>query len=267
MARLVGRHHMISRFGWPPLLHQVGERLVDKGLDLPALGQRYASHLGKYFGVDLCGELFTSRRAHGRLRRHCFSGSQSRDAPIRTRLWEMETRMTFTPAAPRPQPHRAGQYGERSPDVGDLPRAKLKAGKALIRVRLPPRSPGKADMIRIGGRAGSGRYDPEAELREPLPEPPVFEEDLESVRQRVARTVGKVVRSRDLAAPVPAIRRLLAADAQRAEKFRQDPWPWHAPYFQSRFEQRRLRLLDALAKALSRQGVWPDDSPQHVRRL
>lgn len=132
--------------------------------------------------------------------------------------------------------------------------AKLKAGKPVIRVRLPPRSPGKADLIHIGGRAGSGRHDPEAELREPPPEPPVFEEDLASVRQRVARTVGKVVRSRDLAAPVPAIRRLLAADAQRSEKFQQDPWPWHAPYFQSPFEQRRLRLLDALAKALSRQG-------------
>lgn len=145
--------------------------------------------------------------------------------------------------------------------------AKLKAGKPVIRARLPPRSPGKADMIHIGGRAGSGRSDPEAELREPPPEPPVFEEDLASVRQRVARTVGKVVRSRDLAAAIPAIRRLLDADAQRSEKFRQDPWPWHAPYFQSPFEQRRLRLLDALAKAMSRQGGKVEISGGTARNL
>lgn len=145
--------------------------------------------------------------------------------------------------------------------------AKLKAGKPVIQARLPPRAPGKSAHIRIGPAPRTWPYDPVAELAEPIPEPPTFEEALDVVHARLVKRVGKAPRVRDLSSPTAAIRKLIEADAKRREKYEATRFGWDPPIFDSPFERRRLRVLDALAAGLSRQGVRMDVSGKVGRDL
>jgi hypothetical protein len=139
-----------------------------------------------------------------------------------------------------------------SPDRGYW--AKLSAGKLVVRAKLPPRAPGMPETLEIKAGAYNWRYDPVAELAEPIPEPPVFAEPIDDVRERVAKRIGKVVRCKDLSAPCPVVRKQLQADDKRREKFRDHGYSWDAPLFDSPFEVRRLRVLNAIGLALPRIG-------------
>jgi hypothetical protein len=147
--------------------------------------------------------------------------------------------------------------------------AKLAAGKPVVRAKLSLRDPGMSDSVSITKPTYSYRYDPEAELAEPIPEPPVFAEPLEEVRARVIKRVGKVVRCRDLASPCPMVRKLLVNDDQRREKQRRSTYvsSWDAPLFDSPFETRRLRVLNAIGLAVPRIGGKLDYSGKEARKL
>lgn len=145
--------------------------------------------------------------------------------------------------------------------------AKLNAGKPVVRVRLPQRAPGKAEFVQIGASARHWPYDPVAELAEPLPEAPTFEEPLEDVHGRIIKQVGKVPRVRDLSSPTAVVRKLIEADAKRRIKYQASSFGWDPPIFDSPFEQRRLRVLDALASGLSRQGAKMDVTGKTGRDL
>lgn len=134
--------------------------------------------------------------------------------------------------------------------------AKLAAGKRVVQAKLPPRDPGMSEIISVTRPDHWGRYDPEAELAEPIPEPPTFVEPIEEVEARVVKRVGKVVRCRDLATPCPMVRKLLERDEERREKQRRSRYPSSLddPLFDSPFEQRRLRVLNAIGLALPRVG-------------
>lgn len=135
--------------------------------------------------------------------------------------------------------------------------AKLKAGKPVVRVPLPLRAPGMPDAVQIGSSPGRAwRYDPVAELAEADPPTPIFTEALDAVQMRTAKQLGKVVRCRDLSAATPPIRKLLQADDKLRAKQLEASWmaSWYEPKFQSPFEQRRLRVLNAIAAGLSRAG-------------
>lgn len=136
--------------------------------------------------------------------------------------------------------------------------AKLNAGKPVVRVRLPQRAPGKAELIQIGPAPRHWPYDPVAELAEPLPEPPQFDEPLEDLHARILKQVGKVPRVRDLSSPTSVVRKLAEADAKRRVKHQASSFGWDPPIFDTPFEQRRLRVLDALAGGLARQGAKMD---------
>jgi len=60
MARLVHRHHVRARFTLAPFLNEIGQRLFNDGLDLPALASRQLSHAGENLGIDL-GANFSRR--------------------------------------------------------------------------------------------------------------------------------------------------------------------------------------------------------------
>lgn len=145
--------------------------------------------------------------------------------------------------------------------------AKLNAGKAVVRVQLPLRAPGKAEFIQIGASSRPWPYDPVAELAQPLPEVPNFDEPLEDVHARVIKQVGKVLRVRDLSSPTAVVRKLIDADSKRRVKYQASSFSWDLPIFDSPFEQRRLRVLDALAAGLSRQSAKMDVTGKTGRDL
>ena len=60
---------------------------------------------------------------------------------------------------------------------------------------------------------------------------------------------------RDLESPHAALRKLLDADARRAEKFREHGWAWDKPLFAGGFERRRLKILNTLASGLAKVGA------------
>jgi len=71
--------------------------------------------------------------------------------------------------------------------------AKLAAGKAVVRARLPLRDPGMPDVVSVTKPDYRWRYDPVAELAEPIPEPPVSMDDLRArvVRRARSRCVSR----------------------------------------------------------------------------
>lgn len=130
--------------------------------------------------------------------------------------------------------------------------AKKAAGKSGSQLALPERPPGMQDEVLIG--AGVGYWHSawtEEELVGPLPPPPEFEEPIECVRERIAKTVGKLTVPREVRVWHPAIDKLLKEDDQRRERQRASPFPssWDAPLFDTPFERRRLRVLNTLVLA------------------
>jgi len=146
--------------------------------------------------------------------------------------------------------------------------ARVRAGQPVEPTPLPPRGPGMPDKVGIGQatrfRYGSG--DLEAELAEPAPDEPMFEEPIEDVQARVAALVGNVRVDRDLGSPHPVVGRLLADDETRRLKTPGAPWRLHSePLFASAFERRRLRVLNTVFKAVDKFGGRPWVSDDEAR--
>ncbi|MBX5131258.1 hypothetical protein HJB80_00920 [Rhizobium lentis] len=136
--------------------------------------------------------------------------------------------------------------------------AKLEAGKKVYRQPLPERALGMPRDVAFG--ASKWNYYGAApgnligmELTPPRP----FDETLAEVRAKLAKKVKKVSVRRDLSMAHPIIRKLLDADILRREKYLASPYRslYDAPYFDSPFEQRRLRALNALFLCLEKNDV------------
>ena len=135
--------------------------------------------------------------------------------------------------------------------------ARKQAGKKTLRVPLPPRPAGMVDEIDIPARnAYAYRGWSEAEILGPIPDPPTFDEPVESVRERVRMQIGRVAVARDLSNRHVTIARLLQEDEIRAEKQRTASFvlPWQKPLFDTPLARRRLRILNALFLATARAG-------------
>jgi hypothetical protein len=111
-----------------------------------------------------------------------------------------------------------------------------------------------SDEIHVGARYYWQRSLSDKELLGPLPEPPEFSEDIALVRERIRKNIGTAKVGRVLTMKHPAISRLLAQDDARREKHRTATYvfSWEKPVFDTPFEQRRLRLLNALFLAVAR---------------
>jgi len=121
---------------------------------------------------------------------------------------------------------------------------KVHAGQKVKTNPLPPRPPGVSDTVSIG------QWDyrlHETRLMEVEPVPPVFDEPIEALRERVARNLGVVVASKNLSPPHAAFRRQVEDETRRAAE-----WSWHTSMFDGPLEKRRLRILQGLFYGLSR---------------
>lgn len=134
--------------------------------------------------------------------------------------------------------------------------AKLRAGKPVTAIALPARAPGMSDEIHLGDRYYWQRSLTDEELLGPLTDPPEFPEDIALVRDRIGKAIGTVQVGRVLTIKHPAVSKLLAQDDARREKQKTATYvfSWEKPVFDTPFEQRRLRLLNALFLAVARCG-------------
>lgn len=148
--------------------------------------------------------------------------------------------------------------------------AKLHSGKSTTKVTLPVRAAGMDDEVVVGGGNYHWHDQPtDEEILGPSRDRPTFSEAIESVRDRVHQILGKVVVAKAMTAQHPAIARLVAQDEARRQKQLTATYTfsWEKPVFDSPFEQRRLRLLNALFLAVARCGGRPEVRGQEAREI
>jgi hypothetical protein len=135
--------------------------------------------------------------------------------------------------------------------------AKKQAGKRTVQLPLPPRPPGMQDEVFVGRSAYHGYYGAtDAEILGPLPDPPTFDESIESVRERARKMIRKATVPRDFSRAHSPISAILREDERRREKQRSSPFThgWDKPLIDSPLARRRLRILNGLFLATARAG-------------
>lgn len=148
--------------------------------------------------------------------------------------------------------------------------AKRQAGKQTLQQSLPLRGPGMPDSVEVGTAAPAAYGAPIDQLvKEEALSPPTFSEEIADLTTRVRKLVGKVAVSKTLTQPHRLIARPLEEDERRREKRQNSPhaWSWDNPVFDSPFERRRLRILNAMFLALERCGMKPSVRGREAREL
>lgn len=149
--------------------------------------------------------------------------------------------------------------------------AKLKAGKKVHHRPLPLRGPGMSDEVTIG--AGHGWHYRQGltdqQVLETTPSPPTFDRDLDEIISEVRSRVGRVAVAKGIDRPHRLIAKLLEADDEKRRKAATQSYvpSWEQPQFDSPFERRRLRLLNAIFTALERLGMQPSVGRREARDL
>lgn len=115
-----------------------------------------------------------------------------------------------------------------------------------------------SDEVKIAaGRSYWYESRSEEELLRDTPERPVFPEPIEKVREDISKVIGRVAVPSKVMNWHPAINRLLADDEKRRQKQLQTGYSWDAPLFDSTFERRRLRILNAIFFATAKMHGKP----------
>lgn len=136
---------------------------------------------------------------------------------------------------------------------------KSEAWRASLRPALPPRGPGASDTIHLGSRDFDRQAEYDRKLDELQDDLPHFPEPLSKVRARLEASVKGAKAARDLRDPDVSLKRLLEKDARKALKLSQNKWAWEKPLFDGQFEQRRLRIISGLGRALAAFGTFKLD--------
>jgi len=128
-----------------------------------------------------------------------------------------------------------------------------------------------SDQITVGaGYARQCRQGlTDQEILAATPSPPVFDRDLEELIGEVRAQVGRITVPKSMSRPHRLIAKLLEADEERRRKAATERFvfSWDQPQFDLPFEQRRLRLLNAIFTALERFGMKPSVRGREARDL
>ena len=157
-------------------------------------------------------------------------------------------------------------YGVVTPPQGHWNR--VHAGRTVAAPpKAPPRHPGETGRIRVDYRFAA--FVPEAQ---PMPSCGPFAssevpEELEALRAREVKAIGRAGVPRALDAPAPALKGLLEKEAKRRTKVAGYQWHWDTPRFDTPLWQRQLRLLNGIFLALRRRGHGGEvDEGEHELR-
>ncbi|MCB1650695.1 MAG: hypothetical protein KDI46_01450 [Alphaproteobacteria bacterium] len=145
---------------------------------------------------------------------------------------------------------------------------KKQAGHKVVKRALPRRALGMSDRISFGHGWHYGyRASNDEDIDMPLPPAPEFEPSMEEVRREAEKIVAKASFPKSMSSPHRLIGTLLAEDEKRREKCRTTPYAslWDQPYFNSPFEKRRLRILNALFIGISKCGMKPECDRKRAR--
>ncbi len=157
--------------------------------------------------------------------------------------------------------------------------AKKDAGKKVEQKALPPRGLGKDDEVSIGGHRVYSSYWWNSQLPDNLsdeeirtktiPARPVFNEDLQTVREKIARIIAKAQFPKKLIKPHRFVEKLLAEDEERLRKNQASGILSYSdkPRFDSPIEHRRLKIINTLYTALETSGFQPLTPPSYSRTL
>src|SRR5579872_1146501 len=147
--------------------------------------------------------------------------------------------------------------------------ARKAAGQKLLKTPLPPRFPGAADELWIGGHHHRywHHYSEEELLNMSEPPLPVFDESMEAVAARVEKMVRPIAIVRNFDNAFGDISRLLTHDEER----RKHGTSYDRPRYDSGVQRRRLLLLNSIFLAARSLGCsasmttskWQLDDPQH----
>lgn len=126
---------------------------------------------------------------------------------------------------------------------------KLHAGKRVHRVELSPADLGTAKGIEISGTLSD-------DLKSRLAANPesAIEEKVEILMERFAKRLGKVTVPKNFDKAHPLIAKLLEKDEAIRQAKLTERFSWREPMFESAFERRRLRILNAIYLAFARVG-------------
>lgn len=132
---------------------------------------------------------------------------------------------------------------------------KIHAGKPVPKPPPPPpRGPGQIGRIRLDPRFANV-LTPTG----PLPSTGPFAsravpEDLDELRARELKALGRLSAPRTLERPHRALIPLLKKEERRREKHAERGWHWDPPKFDTPVGKRRLRILNAILLALAKRG-------------
>lgn len=143
-------------------------------------------------------------------------------------------------------------YGVSGPPQGHWNR--VHAGrKVLAPPAAPARGPGQRPYLYVDSRLADlpeadppSSAGPFATARVP--------EDLEELRARELKAIGRPVSAAKVTVPHPAIRTLLDQDEKERAKAAANRWHRPVTLYDSPFEKRRLRILNAVFLTLARMG-------------
>ncbi len=127
--------------------------------------------------------------------------------------------------------------------------AKLQAGKPVRRTPLPARELGEDIYLSLAGHMS--RLSRET-VDEEMQDGPY--EDLEAMTARFRKRLGKAAVPRDFSKAHREIRKLLDKDEMHRQKKLSEQYYWYDPVFDTPFERRRLRILNALFVTAARLG-------------
>jgi len=145
---------------------------------------------------------------------------------------------------------------------------KLQAGKNVSIRPLPTRGLGKSNNVAIGIERWNHPTDQEI-LKTPLPPAPEFETPMDDIRVQVMALASKVSFPKSLIKPHRLITKMLKEDEIRLQKklATNSSFSWNDPVFDTPFEQRRLKILNALFTGMDSCGIKPSYSGKQAREL
>lgn len=126
--------------------------------------------------------------------------------------------------------------------------------------KAPHRRPGETGRILI-----DSRFSPFIAQAAPIsasgpfatPEVP---EDLEELRAKELKALGRVAVPRTLESYHPGLKDILQKEERRRQKVANSSWHWDEPRFDNPLDQRRLKLFNAILLALAKRGHGGDAS-------